>query len=103
MQDYNFWRDLFDTYQSLSDGVQIVWMVVISLSNLGLLGFILHYRLASKRIKHTLVDERQMLTAEVMQEPEVSKRADFQPAIRITEREIDEMLLEDLRRREGRE
>ena len=26
--DYNFWRDLFDTYQSFSQIVQILWLIV---------------------------------------------------------------------------
>ncbi|MGI9364186.1 MAG: hypothetical protein ACR2O8_03305 [Rhizobiaceae bacterium] len=26
--DYNFWRDLFDTYQSLSQTLQILWLIV---------------------------------------------------------------------------
>ena len=30
-QDYNFWRDLLDTYQSLPDFLKFVWVVVPSL------------------------------------------------------------------------
>ena len=26
--DHNFWRDLFDTYQSLSQTLQILWLIV---------------------------------------------------------------------------
>ena len=33
-QDYNFWRDLLDTYQSLTPWVQALWLV-------GPLGFVL--------------------------------------------------------------
>ena len=30
-QDYNFWRDLFNTYQSLPDFLKFVWVVAPSL------------------------------------------------------------------------
>ncbi len=28
MDSYNFWRDLLDTYQSLSDGLKLMWLVI---------------------------------------------------------------------------
>ena len=28
MEDYNFWRDLFDTYQSLPDWLKFAWLVL---------------------------------------------------------------------------
>jgi hypothetical protein len=28
MDGYNFWRDAFDTYQSLSDWVKMLWLIV---------------------------------------------------------------------------
>ena len=32
MEDYNFWRDLFDTYQSLPPWMQFAWMCGILLA-----------------------------------------------------------------------
>lgn len=29
-QDYNFWRDLFDTYQSLTPWLQLAWLIALS-------------------------------------------------------------------------
>ena len=28
MENYNFWRDFFDTYQSLSNWMKVLWLVV---------------------------------------------------------------------------
>jgi hypothetical protein len=28
MDDYNFWQDFFDTYQSLSDWMKALWLIV---------------------------------------------------------------------------
>lgn len=30
MEQYNFWQDFFDTYQSLSDGMKMLWLIVPS-------------------------------------------------------------------------
>ena len=30
MEDYNFWRDLFDTYQSLPPGLQLAWLIALA-------------------------------------------------------------------------
>ena len=28
MENYNFWQDFFDTYQSLSNWMKVLWLVV---------------------------------------------------------------------------
>lgn len=46
MDDYHFWRDLFDTYQSLADWLKALWLVVPPAFLLGLVALILHHRRA---------------------------------------------------------
>ena len=50
MDAYGFWQDLFDTYQSLSDWLKALWLIVPPLFLLGLLALLLHHRLAVRRI-----------------------------------------------------
>jgi hypothetical protein len=50
MEQYNFWQDLLDAYQSLSDGLQLAWLVVPAIFLLGCLALLLRYRLASRRL-----------------------------------------------------
>ena len=38
MEPYNFWQDLLDTYQSLSDGLKLAWLIVPPAFILGLTG-----------------------------------------------------------------
>jgi hypothetical protein len=47
--DYNFWKDFFDTYQSLSDWMKALWLIVPPAFLLGLLALVMRYRLAAKR------------------------------------------------------
>lgn len=49
MENYNFWQDFFDTYQSLSDLMKFAWLVVPPAFLLGLLALVMRYRLAAKR------------------------------------------------------
>ena len=49
MNEYNFWQDFFDTYQSLSDWMKFAWLVVPPAFLLGLFAIFLHYRLEAKR------------------------------------------------------
>ena len=30
MEDYNFWADLFDTYQSLPDWLKLAWLIALA-------------------------------------------------------------------------
>lgn len=53
MEQYNFWRDVLDTYQSFSDWLKFAWLIVPPLLCLGSLTLTLHYRLTAKRIKST--------------------------------------------------
>ncbi len=47
--DYNFWKDFFDTYQSLSDWMKFAWLAILPTFALGLIALILRYRLMFKR------------------------------------------------------
>ena len=47
--DYNFWQDLFDTYQSFPDWMQLLWLIVPPAFLLAMIGLLLHYRLATWR------------------------------------------------------
>ncbi len=49
--EYNFWQDFFDTYQSLSDLVKILWLIVPPIFILGLVALIFHYKNAKKKIE----------------------------------------------------
>lgn len=49
MQDYNFWADLMDTYQSFSVWIKTLWLVVPPTFLLVLLTIILRHRIAYKR------------------------------------------------------
>lgn len=49
MDDYNFWRDFFDTYQSLPDWMKFAWLVVPPAFLLGLAAILMRYQIATKR------------------------------------------------------
>jgi len=49
MEDYNFWADFFDTYQSLSDWTKALWLIVPPAFFLGLIALIMRYRLDGKK------------------------------------------------------
>ncbi len=51
MENYNFWQDLFDTYQSLSEIIKILWLIVPPMFILALVAIILRYRLVIKQSK----------------------------------------------------
>ena len=54
MTDYSFWQDFFDTYQSLSDLVKILWLIVPPLFVLALVAIVLYFKVRSKEAKqHT--------------------------------------------------
>ena len=50
MDDYNFWQDFFDTYQSLSDWLKLAWLIVPPLFILGFYALVTRFRLSSKKI-----------------------------------------------------
>jgi len=54
MEDYNFWQDFFDTYQSLSDGTKALWLIVPAAFVLGLIALIMGHRVAVKEAEHGL-------------------------------------------------
>ncbi len=47
--DYNFWKDFFDTYQSLSDWMKFAWLIVPPAFVLGLIALVMRMRIDSKR------------------------------------------------------
>lgn len=49
MDSYNFWQDLFDTYQSLSDWMKFAWLIVPPAFLLAFVALVMRYRLTSKR------------------------------------------------------
>ena len=50
MQSYNFWQDLFDTYQSLADWIKALWLVVPPVFILGLASLLVRFLIARKQI-----------------------------------------------------
>jgi hypothetical protein len=54
MDDYNFWQDFFDTYQSLSDGTKALWLIVPPAFLLGLMALVMRHRVAVKEAEHGL-------------------------------------------------
>lgn len=49
MPEYNFWADLFDTYQSTADWIKALWIVAVPGFLLGLIALVFQYRLASRQ------------------------------------------------------
>lgn len=49
--DYNFWKDFFDTYQSLSDWMKFAWLIVPPAFTIGLIALVMRMRIDSKRAK----------------------------------------------------
>ena len=58
MEDYNFWQDLFDTYQSTADWIKALWIVSVPTFALGVLALFLHYRLALAQVHLRSLDGR---------------------------------------------
>jgi len=51
MDGYNFWKDFLDTYQSLSDAMKALWLIVPAAFVLGLVALILRTRVALRKIQ----------------------------------------------------
>lgn len=54
MDGYNFWQDVFDTYQSLSDPTKALWLIVPAAFVLGLIALILRHRVAVRHAENSL-------------------------------------------------
>jgi len=54
MENYNFWQDFFDTYQSLSDWMKFAWLIVPPIFLLGLIALI---RKERKRVDYPIEGE----------------------------------------------
>lgn len=51
MEGCNFWADLLDTYQSTSDWVKALWILMWPAFVLSVLALVLQYRLALARLR----------------------------------------------------
>lgn len=49
MENYSFWQDFFDTYQSLSDGMKALWLIVPPAFLLALAALVLRHRVDGRR------------------------------------------------------
>ena len=49
METYNFWQDIFDTYQSLSIVMQLAWLVLPPLFLLSLVALVLRFWLRCRQ------------------------------------------------------
>ncbi|MBA8877238.1 hypothetical protein [Phyllobacterium myrsinacearum] len=49
MESYNFWQDFFDTYQSLSDWLKILWLIIPPAFVLGLVALTLRFRIERRQ------------------------------------------------------
>ena len=54
MEDYHFWQDFFDTYQSLSDPTKALWLIVPPGFLLGLMALITRHRVAVRQAESSL-------------------------------------------------
>lgn len=52
MGNYNFWQDFFDTYQSLSDWMKALWLIVPPAFVLGLVALVMRLKIDSKQADH---------------------------------------------------
>lgn len=57
MADYNFWMDLLDTFQSSSNWIKAVWLLIPPGFLLALIAMLMRYRIASKRAEKALDGE----------------------------------------------
>lgn len=57
MEDYNFWQDFFDTYQSLPDWMKALWLIVPPAFLLGLIALIMRYRIASRQVDNAITGD----------------------------------------------
>lgn len=61
VNDYNFWQDFFDTYQSLSDWIKFAWLVVPPAFVLGLVRLLVRPRGEMKPAKDSLPNAPRIL------------------------------------------
>jgi hypothetical protein len=50
MDDYNFWADLLDAFQSSPDWIKALWLLIPPGFSLALIAMLIRYRLISQRI-----------------------------------------------------
>ncbi len=52
MDNYNFRQDFFDTYQSLSDWMKTLWLIIPPTFVLGLVALVMRFKIDSKQAGH---------------------------------------------------
>lgn len=57
MTDYNFWADLLDTFQSSSDWIKALWLLIPPGFLLVVIAILMRYRIAGKRTEMALDGE----------------------------------------------
>jgi len=62
MANHPFWQDFFNTYKSLSDALQILWLIVPPAFILALTALFLHHRRAAKHRPNLAKAEPQTYT-----------------------------------------
>lgn len=53
MNDYNFWSDLLDTFQSSPDWIKALWLLIPPGFLLGLVALMLRFRIAAKQMEQS--------------------------------------------------
>lgn len=75
MQNIEFWREVFDTYQSLGEGVKALMIVVPPVFFLSCLALFFWYRISMRKIDAKQQDSWQISTPEITGEDK-EERAD---------------------------
>jgi hypothetical protein len=57
MNDYNFWSDLLDTFQSSPDWIKALWLLIPPGFLLGLVALMLRFRIAARQMDQSAVGE----------------------------------------------
>ena len=86
MEDYNFWADLLDTYQSLSDWVKALWLLVPPGFLLALSVIISRHKIAYKKAENQTGDS---LTYTIFQNDNTPPSALMQGEKQITDNRGD--------------
>jgi hypothetical protein len=57
MESYNFWQDVFDTYQSLPDWLKALWLIVPPAFALGSLALVARMRTGGRPVDRAIQGE----------------------------------------------
>ncbi|MDQ0998097.1 hypothetical protein QFZ34_003279 [Phyllobacterium ifriqiyense] len=53
MDNYNFWADFLDTFQSSPDWIKALWLLIPPGFLLGLIAIVMRFSMANKQMNHT--------------------------------------------------